>query len=145
MSTRLDGMIEVPALRRAFYGVTHQFASGESTGALTAGQVGASDAVKIDSTYDFVALARAAVYSLATGGQAKVLLYRDREPTLAEAVARQVGGMAVTGDVTNRVDVRRIFAEAAKWAGGRLAGVVDIVGIADVLYRCRIHGRISND
>src|ERR1700747_3320322 len=46
----------------------------------------------------------------------------DREPSLAEAVARHVGGLAATGDVTNRADVRRIFAEAAKWAGGRLAG-----------------------
>jgi NAD(P)-dependent dehydrogenase (short-subunit alcohol dehydrogenase family) len=56
----------------------------------------------------------------------------DREPSLAEAVARHVGGLAATGDVTNRADVKRIFAEAAKWAGGRLAGAIDIVGIADV-------------
>jgi NAD(P)-dependent dehydrogenase (short-subunit alcohol dehydrogenase family) len=56
----------------------------------------------------------------------------DREPNLAEAVARQVGGLAATGDVTNRADVKRIFSEAAKWAGGKLAGAIDIVGIADV-------------
>jgi NAD(P)-dependent dehydrogenase (short-subunit alcohol dehydrogenase family) len=56
----------------------------------------------------------------------------DREPSLAGAVAGQVGGLAATGDVTNRADVRRIFAEAAKWAGGKLAGAIDIVGIADV-------------
>ena len=56
----------------------------------------------------------------------------DRESSLAESVARHVGGLAATGDVTNRADVKRIFAEAAKWAGGRLAGAIDIVGIADV-------------
>jgi NAD(P)-dependent dehydrogenase (short-subunit alcohol dehydrogenase family) len=56
----------------------------------------------------------------------------DREPSLAEAVAGQVGGLAAAGDVTSRTDMRRIFADAAKWAGGRLAGAIDIVGIADV-------------
>jgi NAD(P)-dependent dehydrogenase (short-subunit alcohol dehydrogenase family) len=56
----------------------------------------------------------------------------DRDSTLAEAVARHVGGLAATGDVTNRADMRRIFAEAVKWSGGRLAGAIDIVGIADV-------------
>ena len=56
----------------------------------------------------------------------------DRDPALAESVARQVGGLAVTGDVTNRVDMKRTFADAAKWAGGKLAGAIDIVGIADV-------------
>jgi NAD(P)-dependent dehydrogenase (short-subunit alcohol dehydrogenase family) len=56
----------------------------------------------------------------------------DREPALAEAVARQIAGLAITGDVTNRADMKRIFAEAAKWAGGKLAGAIDIVGIADV-------------
>jgi NAD(P)-dependent dehydrogenase (short-subunit alcohol dehydrogenase family) len=56
----------------------------------------------------------------------------DREPSLAEAVARQVGGLPAAGDVTNRTDVRRIFSEAANWAGGKLAGAIDIVGIADL-------------
>jgi NAD(P)-dependent dehydrogenase (short-subunit alcohol dehydrogenase family) len=60
------------------------------------------------------------------------LICVDREPSLAEAVARHVGGLAATGDVANRADVRRIFTEAVKWAGGRLAGAIDIVGIADV-------------
>src|SRR5258708_133118 len=60
------------------------------------------------------------------------LICVDREPSLAEAVARHVGGLAATGDVTNRADVRRIFTEAVKWAGGRLAGAMDVVGIADV-------------
>lgn len=56
----------------------------------------------------------------------------DREPSLAESVAREVDGLASTGDVTNRADMKRIFAEAAKWAGEKLAGAIDIVGIADV-------------
>lgn len=56
----------------------------------------------------------------------------DREPNLADAVAREVGGLAATGDVTSRADLRRIFTEAANWSGGKLAGAIDIVGIADV-------------
>jgi NAD(P)-dependent dehydrogenase (short-subunit alcohol dehydrogenase family) len=72
----------------------------------------------------------AAATAFASAGARLVCV--DREPSLAEAVARHVGGLAATGDVTNRADVRRIFAEAAKWGGGRLAGAIDIVGIADV-------------
>src|ERR1700756_2987882 len=75
-------------------------------------------------------IGHAAATAFASAGARLVCV--DREPSLAEAVARKVGGLAVTGDVTNRADGKRIFAEAAKWAGGRLAGAIDIVGIADV-------------
>jgi NAD(P)-dependent dehydrogenase (short-subunit alcohol dehydrogenase family) len=75
-------------------------------------------------------IGRAAATAFASAGARLVCV--DREPALAEAIARQVGGLAASGDVTNRADVRRIFAEAATWAGGKLAGAVDIVGIADV-------------
>ena len=75
-------------------------------------------------------IGHAAATAFASAGARLVCV--DRDASLAEAVARRVGGLAATGDVTNRADVRRIFAEASKWAGGRLAGAVDIVGIADV-------------
>jgi NAD(P)-dependent dehydrogenase (short-subunit alcohol dehydrogenase family) len=75
-------------------------------------------------------IGHAAATAFASAGARLVCV--DREPSLAETVAREVGGLAVTGDVTNRADVRRIFAEAVKWAGGSLAGAIDIVGIADV-------------
>lgn len=75
-------------------------------------------------------IGRAAATAFASAGARLVCV--DREASLAEAVAHQVGGLAATADVTNRADVKRVFAEAAKWAGGKLAGAVDIVGIADV-------------
>ena len=75
-------------------------------------------------------IGHAAATAFASAGARLVCV--DREPSLAEAVARHVGGLAATGEVTSRADVKRIFAEAAKWAGGRLAGAIDIVGIADV-------------
>lgn len=75
-------------------------------------------------------IGRAAATVFASAGARLVCV--DREPALAEAVARHVGGLAATADVTSRADMRRIFAEAVKWAGGRLAGAIDIVGIADV-------------
>lgn len=75
-------------------------------------------------------IGHAAASAFAAAGARLVCV--DRDPSLAEAVARQVEGLAVAGDVTDRADVRRIFAEAAAWAGGKLAGAVDIVGIADV-------------
>jgi NAD(P)-dependent dehydrogenase (short-subunit alcohol dehydrogenase family) len=75
-------------------------------------------------------IGRAAATVFASAGARIVCV--DREPALAEAVARDVGGLAATGDVTGRADMRRIFGEAVKWAGGRLAGAIDIVGMADV-------------
>ncbi len=75
-------------------------------------------------------IGHAAAKAFASAGARLVCV--DREPSLAESVARNVGGFAVTADVTKRADMRRVFAEAAKWAGGRLAGAIDIVGIADV-------------
>ena len=75
-------------------------------------------------------IGHAAAMAFASAGARLVCV--DRDASSADAVARRVGGVAATGDVTNRADVRRIFAEASNWAGGRLAGAVDIVGIADV-------------
>lgn len=56
----------------------------------------------------------------------------DRDEGLAQAVAGAVGGLALSGDVTRRGDMERMFQDAADWADGCLGGVVDIVGIADV-------------
>ncbi len=73
-------VIELPARYRAFYGVTHQFATGEAAPALTAGQQNQPDSVLIDSTFDFYALARAAIWApAATGGQGKIQFKVDRE------------------------------------------------------------------
>jgi NAD(P)-dependent dehydrogenase (short-subunit alcohol dehydrogenase family) len=52
----------------------------------------------------------------------------DRDPTLAGAVADEVGGLAITADVTDRADVERVFSVAAAGTGP-IRGVVDIVGL----------------
>jgi hypothetical protein len=69
----------VPALWKTFYGVSHQFAAGERTVALTAGQVGAKDVVVLDGSWDFVAVARAAIWSPVTGDQGKVMMKVNRK------------------------------------------------------------------
>jgi 3alpha(or 20beta)-hydroxysteroid dehydrogenase len=56
----------------------------------------------------------------------------DRDPELADSVAREVGGLACVADVALRADVERVFAEAAAQFGETLSGLVDIVGIADI-------------
>jgi NAD(P)-dependent dehydrogenase (short-subunit alcohol dehydrogenase family) len=52
----------------------------------------------------------------------------DRDPALANHVAQEVGGYALTGDITKRADVERIFSDAHK-ALGPVTGLVDIVGM----------------
>src|SRR4051812_28899032 len=52
----------------------------------------------------------------------------DRDPALAQAVAAQTKGVAVAGDITQRADVERIFAQAEA-ALGPVTGLVDIVGM----------------
>jgi NAD(P)-dependent dehydrogenase (short-subunit alcohol dehydrogenase family) len=52
----------------------------------------------------------------------------DREQERAEAVAREVGGLALSGDITRREDVERIFAAVEEQAGP-VRGLVDIVGL----------------
>ncbi|MFF3567584.1 SDR family NAD(P)-dependent oxidoreductase [Nocardia jiangxiensis] len=54
----------------------------------------------------------------------------DTDPERAAAVAEEVGGLAITGDATDRADVERIFAEAIA-AFGPLHGLADIIGISD--------------
>jgi NAD(P)-dependent dehydrogenase (short-subunit alcohol dehydrogenase family)/enoyl-CoA hydratase/carnithine racemase len=53
----------------------------------------------------------------------------DRDAALAKSAAEQTGGVALSGDVTDRADVERIIAEAATRIGP-LRGLVDVVGVA---------------
>jgi hypothetical protein len=61
----------------------------------------------------------AAATAFASAGARLVCV--DRDSSLAEAVARDVGGLAATGDVTDRADVKRIFAEARLGSSGHRA------------------------
>jgi NAD(P)-dependent dehydrogenase (short-subunit alcohol dehydrogenase family) len=56
----------------------------------------------------------------------------DRDPALAEAMARELGGLALTEDVTTRAGMERIFVKAVERYGQAVKGVVDIVGIATI-------------
>ncbi|HEX4247690.1 MAG TPA: SDR family NAD(P)-dependent oxidoreductase [Pseudonocardia sp.] len=71
-------------------------------------------------------IGRQCAHALAQAGATVVCV--DREPASAKAVADEVGGHAVTADVTGRAEVTRVFREAA--AVGPVTGVVDIVGLA---------------
>jgi NAD(P)-dependent dehydrogenase (short-subunit alcohol dehydrogenase family) len=52
----------------------------------------------------------------------------DREAALAESVATAIGGAALVGNITRRVDVERLVAEAEQQLGP-VTGLVDIVGM----------------
>lgn len=54
----------------------------------------------------------------------------DNDPDRARAVAKEVNGLALTGDVTSRDDVEEFVAEAVDHFGP-LHGLADIVGISD--------------
>jgi NAD(P)-dependent dehydrogenase (short-subunit alcohol dehydrogenase family) len=75
-------------------------------------------------------IGRQTCHALAQAGAGVMCV--DREPALAEAVAAEVGGIPVAGDVTVRGDMARIFDQAEKEFGDTLRGVVDIVGIATI-------------
>jgi NAD(P)-dependent dehydrogenase (short-subunit alcohol dehydrogenase family) len=53
----------------------------------------------------------------------------DKDPDLAADIAGEVGGVAWSGDATQRADAERLFADAES-ALGRIDGLVDIVGMA---------------
>src|SRR5438132_266524 len=53
----------------------------------------------------------------------------DKDEGLADDVAKEVAGVAWSGDATGRADAERMFADAEA-ALGRIDGVVDIVGMA---------------
>ena len=72
-------------------------------------------------------IGRQATHALASVGARTVCV--DKEKDLAEDIAAEVGGVAWSGDATNRADAERLFAESEA-ALGRIDGVVDIVGMA---------------
>jgi NAD(P)-dependent dehydrogenase (short-subunit alcohol dehydrogenase family) len=72
-------------------------------------------------------IGRQTAHALAQAG-AKVVCV-DREPTLAATVAQEVAGIAYSCDGTRRAEVQLLF-EDAKRRFGRVAGIVDILGMA---------------
>ena len=72
-------------------------------------------------------IGRQAAHALAAVGA--IVLCVDIEPDRAALVADEVGGLAWSGDVTDRADSARLFRDAEK-ALGEVHGVVDIVGMA---------------
>jgi NAD(P)-dependent dehydrogenase (short-subunit alcohol dehydrogenase family) len=75
-------------------------------------------------------MGRQTCHALAQAG-AEVLCV-DRDPALAESVAREVDGIPAVADVTRREQMRRTFQTADEEFGGTLSGIVDIVGIAQI-------------
>jgi NAD(P)-dependent dehydrogenase (short-subunit alcohol dehydrogenase family) len=55
----------------------------------------------------------------------------DIDPVIAEEAARAVGGIAHCADVTNGAAVETLFAAALERFGAHLAGLVDVVGVAN--------------
>lgn len=75
-------------------------------------------------------MGRQACHALAQAG-ARVLCV-DREMARAETVAGEIGGIPCGADVTKRADMVRIFQVAEEKFGTDLAGIVDIVGVAEI-------------
>lgn len=73
-------------------------------------------------------IGRQAAHALSQSGAAVFCV--DKDPDLADDIAEEVGGTAWSGDATQRADAERLYADAADVAGGRIDGVVDIVGMA---------------
>jgi NAD(P)-dependent dehydrogenase (short-subunit alcohol dehydrogenase family) len=72
-------------------------------------------------------IGRQSSHALAQAGATVVVV--DTDGTAAAAVAAEIGGIALTADVTRRDSVEEVFAAAARQAGP-VRGVVDIVGVA---------------
>lgn len=72
-------------------------------------------------------MGRASAQALADLGAEVVCV--DIDEGLAEEVAREIGGIAVLADVTDRADMERVMTTAAGDLD-RFAGVVDVVGMA---------------
>jgi NAD(P)-dependent dehydrogenase (short-subunit alcohol dehydrogenase family) len=73
-------------------------------------------------------IGRQAAHALSQSGAAVFCV--DKDPDLADDIAKEVGGTAWSGDATQRAEAERLFTDAAEAAGGRIDGVVDIVGMA---------------
>ena len=86
-------------------------------------------------------IGRQSSHALAQAGATVVVV--DRDGAAAAAVATEVGGVALTADVTRRSSVEGVFADATRYAGP-VRGVVDSVG--DLIPRCcRLLGRVPTD
>jgi NAD(P)-dependent dehydrogenase (short-subunit alcohol dehydrogenase family) len=72
-------------------------------------------------------IGRQATHALASAGARTFCV--DLDPDLAGDVAKEVDGVAWSGDATNRDDAESLFA-SAQAAFGRIDGLVDIVGMA---------------
>jgi NAD(P)-dependent dehydrogenase (short-subunit alcohol dehydrogenase family) len=70
-------------------------------------------------------IGRQTCHALAQAGATVVCV--DRDQALADAVAAEVKGVPLVGDVTQRREVERVFAAAAKH--GPIRGAIDIVGM----------------
>ena len=73
-------------------------------------------------------IGRQAAHALTQSG-ARVFCV-DKDPDLATDIAKEVGGASWSGDATQRSDAERLFADAESELGGRIDGLVDIVGMA---------------
>jgi NAD(P)-dependent dehydrogenase (short-subunit alcohol dehydrogenase family) len=73
-------------------------------------------------------IGRQAAHALAQAGAR--LLCVDKDPDLAIEIAKEVGGAPWSGDATQRTDAERLFADAEAELGGKIDGLVDIVGMA---------------
>jgi NAD(P)-dependent dehydrogenase (short-subunit alcohol dehydrogenase family) len=71
-------------------------------------------------------IGRQAAHALSQAGATVVCVGRRADAT--EAIAAEVGGIALTGDATVRADVQRI-ADTVMQRCGRIDGLVDIVGM----------------
>lgn len=56
----------------------------------------------------------------------------DRDQAIVEKVAAEVGGTPLVADLTSEADVGAMFEKASQLYGKRLAGFVDIVGVASM-------------
>lgn len=74
-------------------------------------------------------IGRQTAHALSQAGATVVCVGRRAEPT--EAVAKEVGGIALLGDANERADMERIAAEVVKRCG-HVNGLVDILGMPRV-------------
>ena len=72
-------------------------------------------------------IGRQATHALASVGARLVCV--DKDPDLADDIAKEVGGTAWAGDATSRDDAEALFTSAEETLG-RIDGVVDIIGMA---------------
>jgi NAD(P)-dependent dehydrogenase (short-subunit alcohol dehydrogenase family) len=75
-------------------------------------------------------IGRQTCHALAQAGAQVICV--DRDAGLAEKVAQEISGVAMVANVTSREDMQRTFHAAKSSFAERFAGVVDIVGIANI-------------